>query len=138
MSDKHTRAVREIAKFLSGLIAADILMGIWLKSGGYTGWLLGVPLTPSFVDAWLTFDIALLIFLISYGWHISVSVSTSRRIIFVTAGVLLAIVAVLHFLRILYSVPVIFGQVSIPLWLSIIGVIIPGFLAYASFRLASK
>ena len=138
MANKHTQAVREIAKFFSGLVAADILVGIWLKSVGYSGWLLGVPLTPSSIYAWLTFDLALLIFLISYGWHVSVSVTTSRKVIFITAGVLLTVVAVLHFLRILYGVPIWFGTVSIPLWLSIFGVIVPGFLAYASFHLSTR
>ena len=45
------------------------------------------------------------------------------------ASSFLALVAVLHLLRVLFQVPVTAGSVEIPLWASVFGVIGPGALA---------
>lgn len=136
---KHTQFVHEVAKFFSGLVAADLLFGIWLgSSNSFGSALLGVPLTAPFINGWIIFDFLLLLLLIHYAWNIRLPLSPSRRAFFLTTGSILGIVAVLHFLRVIYSVPVMIGGLAIPFWFSVVGTIVVGFLSYASFHFAKK
>lgn len=41
----------------------------------------------------------------------------------------LALVAVMHLLRLVFAIPIMAGDVPIPLWLSVLGVVGPGALA---------
>ncbi len=50
------------------------------------------------------------------------------------ATVFLALVAVLHVLRILFQVPVTAGSIEIPMWASVLAVIGPGLLAVWLWR----
>ena len=63
-----------------------------------------------------------------------VSVKTFLQI----AGVIFTIVGLLHLLRLLTGFHVVFGSWTFPMWLSIIGVIIPWYLAYNAWNLTKK
>lgn len=60
---------REIAKFLSGLITGDFLVGLWLyQAGDLPMNVLGIRITNAWVPWWLGIDIGLFIFLVYYAW----------------------------------------------------------------------
>lgn len=50
------------------------------------------------------------------------------------SGIIFAVVAVLHLLRLFFGIPVTFGDTQIPVWVSVIGAIVGGFLAYTAFK----
>jgi hypothetical protein len=50
------------------------------------------------------------------------------------AALFLALVAVMHLLRVVFHVPVMVGIVEIPMWASVFGVIGPGALAMWLWR----
>jgi hypothetical protein len=52
------------------------------------------------------------------------------------SGVLFGIVALAHVVRLAFGWPVQIGALSAPLWLSVIGVIVPGSLSVWAFNLA--
>ncbi len=54
----------------------------------------------------------------------------------VISGVLFALVAVAHLLRIVYGLPVVIGAFNVPMWMSWVGLIVPGGLAVWAFRIA--
>ena len=140
METKHTIFVRELCKFLSGLIFADMLVGLWFYSAGLAGeqTFFGLLLTTPVINTWMVIDALLLITLIFYGWRLRLPHSSARRAALMSVGVLLAIVAVAHFARLFFSVPIVVGGVIIPFWISTLGAIITGFLSYASFHLATR
>jgi hypothetical protein len=51
------------------------------------------------------------------------------------AGVLFGLVALLHAVRLAMGWQMVIGGWNFPVWLSAIGVVIPGYLAYSAFRL---
>jgi len=131
--------VREVCKFLAGLVAGDLLAGIWVKAAHlYTAQFFGVTLTPSFANAWIVVDIILLILLIHYAWKVNIPLADSKRPAFYVVGVLLTIVAIAHIVRLFFAVGITIGGVMLPLWVSLIGAIVTAWLAYASFHLAAR
>ena len=56
----------------------------------------------------------------------------------VISGILFTLVAVAHLLRIVYGWPVLIGDYGAPMWMSWVGLIIPGGLAVWAFRIAGK
>jgi hypothetical protein len=50
------------------------------------------------------------------------------------AALFLALVAVMHLLRIIFQVPVSVGNTEIPMWASVLGIIGPGALAIWIWR----
>jgi hypothetical protein len=54
------------------------------------------------------------------------------------SGTLFALIAVGHLLRLLYRVPAELGQWVVPLWLSVIGLLLPAALALWAFRLVRR
>ncbi len=55
-----------------------------------------------------------------------------------TAGTIFSIVGLLHLLRLLTGLQVVFGTWQLPMWLSVIGIILPWYLAYNAWMLAKK
>lgn len=45
------------------------------------------------------------------------------------AIILLALVAFAHLLRVVFSVPVVAGDWVVPIWLSLLGILVPGLVA---------
>jgi uncharacterized membrane protein len=58
----------------------------------------------------------------------------SRNIAVNFAAILFAVVSIAHLLRIVFDVPVTVADESIPMWVSVIGVVVPGMLAWLLFR----
>jgi hypothetical protein len=54
------------------------------------------------------------------------------------AGIIFALVAVLHVLRIYMGWPVVIGGWNAPMWVSWIGLVVAGGLAYFAFALTLK
>lgn len=54
------------------------------------------------------------------------------------AGVIFALVAILHGLRAIFSWEAIVGGLVVPIWISYFGFVIAGFLAYQGFKLSRK
>lgn len=139
MNTRHTSTIREIAKFFSGLIFADIIAGLWFGSTQvYSSLFLGFPITQHFINIWIVLDVVLLLIVIHYAWHIKLPASKAHKTFYIIVGTIFAIVSVLHFLRIVYAVPLMASGVVLPQWISVIGTLITGFLSYASFHFAQK
>ena len=56
----------------------------------------------------------------------------------IVAGVVFAVVAVLHLLRIYMNWPVVIADWSVPMWVSWVGFVIAGGLAFFGLRLAAR
>ncbi|MBW8784569.1 MAG: hypothetical protein JF593_08005 [Novosphingobium sp.] len=54
------------------------------------------------------------------------------------AAVLFAIVALLHLVRLIRHFPAVIGGWSVPMWVSILGVVVPAFLAIMLMREARR
>ena len=137
---KHTQAVREIGKFLSGLVAADLIFGLWLlASGGLPQWMLGIYITAPFAWLWVGFDLFVVLVLVHYSWHPkALEPHPSSRVLFSVVGMIMAAVALIHFLRLIFGWSVVIGGWDAPLWISWIGIIVAAYISYASFHLASR
>lgn len=136
----HKHMLREVAKFATGMVAADFLIGVWLIGSDILPRdFLGVNLTPSFLAAWLVFDLVLIVILIHYAWHADIfSPTSTQKNIFVIVGIATGVIALLHLYRIVFGVSVVIGGWEAPLWLSGIGTVVAGYVSYASFKFVSK
>jgi hypothetical protein len=54
----------------------------------------------------------------------------------ITAGVIFAIVALLHLARLITKFEVTFAKKTVPLWVNVIGLLVAGFLAFWMFAAA--
>jgi hypothetical protein len=54
------------------------------------------------------------------------------------SGLLFALVAVGHLLRVVNDWPILVGDMAIPMWLSWFGTVVPAFLAAWAFRIAGS
>jgi len=140
MEDKYVRRIREVSKFLSGLVAANILVGLWMGPvRGYTDMFMGFTLPYGLANAWIIFDLVVLAFLIHYGWHVELPESKHpRRILFGLMGCVFYLFAVLLLLQVVGSVAIEVGGLAVPYWLSTVGVLVTGFLGYSSFHFARR
>jgi hypothetical protein len=128
----HKHFLREMSKFAAGLVAADFLTGLWFLISGTLPIIL-------FGATWTAFDILLLLVLIHYGWYADVhSPSIKQKNLFRTVGIIIGIVALMHFLRLAFAVSVNIGGWEAPYWMSWVSTIVGACISYASFRFASK
>lgn len=136
---KHQK-MHEFAKFLSGLIFADFIYGLWIYSAGLLPlrwW--GMTFAVHTVIAGMIFDVLLFAFLVHYGWFANRRPRTSAEKRFhIVVAVLLIIVAILHFLRIVFGWNFTIGGFNFPYWVNGVGTVITAFLAYASLHLAAR
>lgn len=51
------------------------------------------------------------------------------------AGIIFLLISLLHGLRLLFKIEVIVGGMGVPLWASVMGMVISGALSYAIFRI---
>jgi len=61
-----------------------------------------------------------------------------QRIFLLVAGVIFAVVALLHLLRIYMGWPIVIGSWTVPMWLSWIGLVVAGGLSYFGLSLAAR
>lgn len=60
---------RELAKFLSGLVLGDFIVGLWyIRAGEPRITFLGLQLSEAWVPFWLGADIILFVVLVYYAW----------------------------------------------------------------------
>lgn len=135
----HKNTLREVSKFLSGLIAADFLFGLWFYTKvALPVSFLGINVTPRSAIIWMIFDIVLFIFLVYFGWHIKEELKYQERIFHRLTGTIFGIVALIHLLRIIFGWQLdLFGW-NTSYWLSGIGAIVAAFLSYISFQIVNK
>ncbi len=131
--------LREIAKVGTGLVLADIVSVFWFSAVGLLPMsILGVTWTTSMIPEIVIFDLALLLLLIHYGWKMKLPISSpSERTLLNATGIIFLIVALVHFIRITFGLQIILGDFMIPFWFSWVGIIITGYLSYASFHFAN-
>jgi hypothetical protein len=55
-----------------------------------------------------------------------------------TAGIVFLLIALAHLVRIVFGAPVVVYDISVPVWASLIAVVITGFLSYEGFHFARK
>lgn len=139
MTKKHHHYLQEFSKFLAGLVAADFLMAAWLYFGGYLPMeFLGLVITDPVAITGMVFDFVLVLILVHYGWHIDVpSPSLTQKTYLYTVGTLLAVVSALHLVRLIFGWEMYLGSWTVPFWLSWVGTLVTGYLAYASLKFAS-
>ncbi len=131
--------LREVAKFGAGLVAADLLTFVWLWSNNLfpvQTW--GVTWSSDIVLPAVVFDIALLIILVHYGWHLGKIPRPKERSYLFVVGVVLTVVALAHLARIFIQGDVVILGWAVPLWLSWIGTAVATYLAYTSFYFAAR
>ena len=56
----------------------------------------------------------------------------------IIAGIIFSLVALLHALRLLRGWHVVIGDLSVPVWVSWLGLVIAGYLAYQGFQLSRR
>lgn len=96
-------------------------------------------ITVPFAWLWMGFDLFALLVLVHYSWHPkALEPHASSRALFSVVGVIMGAVAIVHFLRLIFGWSVVIGGWDAPLWISWIGIIVAGYISYASFHLASR
>lgn len=135
----HHKHLREIAKFGSGLIAADFLTNAWFAAMGYYPIeFLGWTFTSDIVLPALIFDAALFLILVHYGWQIGKIPALRERTYLLIAGIVFGIVALAHLMRLFFGSNLNVAGWSIPLWLSWFGVVLATYLCYMSLIFAAR
>lgn len=133
------KTMQDLAKFGSGLVAADLATTIWFA---YSGLLpitsLGFTFTENMIWPAIIFDTALLGSLIHYGWNIGKIPALRERSYLLLSGVIFSIVALAHFWRVLFQADLVIMDWIAPHWLSWTVVIVTAYLSYMSFRLAVR
>lgn len=133
------KTLRDLAKFGSGLVTADLATNLWFA---YSGLLpittLGITVTESMVWPAIVFDVALLGVLIHYGWHVGTIPALRERSYFTLVGLVFGAVAVVHFARVFFAMDLVVMGWAAPHWLSWIATVVTAYLAYMSFRLAVR
>ncbi|MBI4135153.1 hypothetical protein HY477_00230 [Candidatus Uhrbacteria bacterium] len=59
----------------------------------------------------------------------------STRTYFQATGTIFGLIAALHLLRLVFGWEAQIGSIAVPMWVSVIAVILAGYLFYQSFRL---
>ncbi len=55
-----------------------------------------------------------------------------------TAGIIFLLIALGHFARIILGLPIVVQGISVPVWASIVALVVTAFLSYEGFHLARK
>lgn len=135
----HHRNLRELAKFGSGVMAADLATNIWfLYSGLLPITTMGMTVDASMLWPAIVFDIAALAFLVHYAWRIGDIPSLRERGYLLLAGLVFASIAIVHFGRVLFNVDVSIMGFEAPHWISWTASAVSAYLAYMSLHLAAR
>jgi hypothetical protein len=136
----HTQRLREVAKFVVGLVTGDLIFGLWLLAGGLLPQtVLGFWVTVPEAWLWVGIDLFVLLVLLHYAWSPKLLEphATSKTLFFVI-GVIFGVVAIAHFLRLVFGWSVAVNGWVAPMWISWIGVLVAAYISYASFHFAAK
>lgn len=133
------RTLHELAKFGSGVVAADLATNIWfLYSGLLPITTMGMTVTEAMLWPSVVFDIALLAMLVHYGWNIGHIPALRERTYLLVAGVVFLTLAVAHFAHILFGLNINAFGYEVPHWLSWTASAVTAYFAYMSLRLATR
>jgi len=136
----HHKKLQEVSKFVSGLVAADLVSVLWLGAAGHFPFqIFSITFPESSILPIVLFDAAILIILIHFGWSVKLPLrSPKEKTLLFLVGLLLAAVSIVHLLRIAFGWDLTIGIFVAPEWLSWLGVIITAYLSYAAFHFAAK
>ena len=129
--------LQEVAKFAAGLMLGDLLALLWFNANNlFPVSFFGMTFTsdvfwPSFI-----FDVAAIILLVHYAWHVGKIPAVREHTYLLVAGIVFGIVAVAHLSRLFVGGDFIFLGIDLPLWLSGIGTFAAAYLSYMSLHLA--
>lgn len=133
------KALRDLAKFASGVVAADLATSIWLAYSGLLPFTtMGITITEAMIWPAIVFDVAAIAFLIHYGWKIGDIPSLRERGYLVLSGLVFGTIAVVHFARILFDIDVAVMGFEAPHWISWTASAVAVYLSYMSFHLAAR
>ena len=131
--------MHELAKFGSGLVAGDFIANAWIAYMGYYPVIfMGWTFTADIVLPTLVFDAALFLILVHYGWNIGKMPALRERTYLMAVGIVFSVVAAAHLARVFFGLGLTIADWQVPLWLSWIGTVVVAYLAYMSFRLATR
>ena len=132
--------LREIAKFASGLVAADFLSALFFSGFGFFPLtIFGFTWPDTSIVPILGLDGALFLLLVHFGWGVRLPVaSPSERALLTIAGIIFLVVGLLHLGRIAFGLDLALGSFDVPVWLSWFGVFITGYLSYACLHFARR
>lgn len=131
--------IHDLAKFGAGLVIGDFVCLWWfsVNTNLLPTSFLGIPLTADMIVPSMVIDIFLFILLVHFGWHIGKMPRIKERVYLMIIGVIFAIIAAAHFLRVLWGGDLsIFGW-TVPVLFSWIGMFVALYLAAASFHFAA-
>jgi hypothetical protein len=135
----NKRVLQEVAKFLAGVVVADLITEVWLATSGMLPvHFLGVDFGPEMILPAVIFDLAVLFVLIHWGWHIGKIPAPREHTYLVVVGSIFTVIAVAHLWRLFASGSFVIMGWMVPLWLSWFGVALTAYMAYASFRFALR
>lgn len=133
------RTLHELAKFGSGVVAADLATNIWfLYSGLLPITTLGMTVTEAMLWPSVVFDIALLAMLVHYGWNIGHIPALRERSYLLLTGIVFGVVAVAHFAHVLFGLNINMFGYEVPHWLSWTASAVTAYFSYMSLRLATR
>lgn len=133
------KTIRDLAKFGSGVVAADLATSIWLAYSGLLPFTtMGITVTEAMIWPAIVFDVAALAFLVHYGWKIGEIPSLRERGYLFLAGLVFGAIAVVHFARILFDIDVAVMGFAAPHWISWTASVVTAYLSYMSFHLAAR
>ena len=136
----HHKKLQEVAKFVSGLVAADLISVIWLGAAGHFPFqIFSITFPESSILPIILFDAAVLIILIHFGWSVRLPLqSPKEKTLLYIVGLLLGAVSLMHLTRIAFGWDLTIGSFIAPEWLSWLGALITAYLSYAALHFAMK
>ncbi len=129
--------LQEVAKFAAGLAAGDLLVLLWFQANDlFPVSFFGMTFTEDVFLPSLIFDVAIIIMLVHYAWHVGKIPAIREHTYLMLAGCVFAFVAVAHLSHLFVGGDFVLFDYSLPLWLSGIGTFATAYLSYMSFHLA--
>ncbi|TAJ13347.1 hypothetical protein EPO56_03215 [Patescibacteria group bacterium] len=134
---KH-HALREASKVGVGLVAADLISTLLLAGTGFFPFtIFGITWESAVVWPVVVLDLILIAILSHYAWNMRLPIESPReKTLLLAVGTVFLIVAFLHLVRVAFGWDLIVANTGIPEWVSWLGVLIAGYLSYASFHFA--
>ena len=133
--NKHQ--LQEVAKFAAGLVAGDLLALLWFSANDmFPVSFFGMTFSAEVFLPSLIFDVALIILLAHYAWHVGKIPAMREHSYLLLAGCIFAFVAIAHLSHLFVGGDFVILDFSLPLWLSGIGTFAAAYLSYMSFHLA--
>ena len=129
--------LQEIAKFAAGLAVGDLLALLWFQANDlFPVSFFGMTFSEEVFIPSLIFDIAIILLLVHYAWHVGKIPAVREHTYLLVAGCVFAFVAAAHLSRLFMGGDFVFFGFDMPLWLSGIGTFAAAYLSYMSFHLA--